>query len=76
MLRETVIAMGTGTQRVIEARLTARGRLDKVAASLELYVGTSTRWSQKLAASRAVLRLWRMVIADEVTAVLQGVKYE
>ena len=69
-------ANNNGTRRTIRARLTVRGFKDRDAASLESYAGTSTRWSQRLVASQAVLRQWRIVSADVAKAFLQGVSYE
>ena len=64
-----------GHSRTIRARLTVRGFKDRDAASLESYAGTSTRWSQRIVASQAVLRGWRIVSADVAKAFLQGVTY-
>ena len=62
--------------REIRARLTVRGFKDMDAASLESYAGTSTKWSQRLVASFAVQRQWRIVSADVAKAFLQGISYE
>ena len=67
---------GSAGTRTIRARLTVRGFKDRDAASLESYAGTSTRWSQRIVASQAVLRGWRIVSADVAKAFLQGVSYE
>ena len=53
-----------------------RGFKDRDAANLESYAGTSTRWSQRIVASQAVIRGWRIVSADVAKAFLQGVSYK
>ena len=73
VLKWKVVVEANGTRRTIRARLTVRGFKDRDAASLESYAGTSTRWSQRVVASQAVLRQWRIVSADVAKAFLQGV---
>ena len=47
-------------RRVIRARLTIRGFKDLGKDSVDKYAGTSQRYSQRVPASEAVARGWRM----------------
>ena len=73
---KVIIGPSGSRQRTIRARLTVRGFKDRDADNLESYAGTSTRWSQRIVASQAVVRGWRIVSADVAKAFLQGVSYE
>ena len=63
-------------KRTIRARLTVRGFKDADKWDIDRYAGTSTRGSQKLIVSEAVLRGWVLCAADISKAFLQGVTYE
>ena len=65
---KAIIGPSGSRQRTIRARLTVRGFKDRDADNLESYAGTSTRWSQRIVASQAVVRGWRIVSADVAKA--------
>ena len=80
---QTVDATKSGFQnssatakKTIRARLTVRGFKDADKWDIDRYAGTSTRGSQKLIVSEAVLRGWVLCAADISKAFLQGVTYE
>ena len=63
-------------RKTIRARLTVRGFKDVDRFDIDRYAGTSTRGSQKLLVSEAVLRGWILCAADISKAFLQGVTYD
>ena len=72
---DTVIADKPGAVRVIRARLTVRGFKDQDRNDIDRYAGTSSRSSQKVLVSEAVLRGWDIATTDISKAFLQGVTY-
>ena len=58
-------------KKTIRARLTLRGFKDKDKWDIDRYAGTSSRGSQKLIVSEAVLRGWTLCGADISKAFLQ-----
>jgi hypothetical protein len=76
----TVSAIESDTKqtarRVIRARLTVRGFKDVEKHLVDRYAGTSQRYSQRILASEAILRGWRIATTDISKAFLQGVTYK
>ena len=66
----------SGAKRTIRARLTVRGFKDHDRNDIDRYAGTSSRSSQKVLVSEAVLRGWDIATADISKAFLQGVTYK
>ena len=62
--------------RIIRMRLTLRGFKDKGADYILTFAGTSSRTSQKLIVSEAVIRGWPIVTLDVRKAFLKGVSYK
>ena len=62
--------------RIVRSRLCLRGFKDIDRDSVAKYAGTSTRHSQRLVCSEAVLRKWDMATTDISKAFLQGVTYK
>ena len=63
-------------RRVIRARLCLRGFKDIQSNDLASYAGTSSRYSQRLLVSEAVMRGWDLATTDISKAFLQGVTYK
>merc|ERR1712012_830905 len=61
--------------RIIRARLTIRGFKDRDKDSVDRYAGTSSKLSQKVLVSEAVIRQWHLCTTDVSKAFLQGVTY-
>ena len=51
-------------KRIIRARLTVRGFKDRDKGFLDTFAATSTKYSQRLIISEAVIRGWKVVTAD------------
>ena len=66
----------TITKRTIRARLTVRGFKDQGKGEVANYAGTSSRLSQRILVSVAVVNHWPILTADISKAFLQGVTYE
>ena len=61
---------------MIRMRMTLRGFKDLDAEHLDTYAGTSSRSSQRLVTSEAVIRGWALATIDVRKAFLKGVSYE
>ena len=62
--------------RIIRMRMTLRGFKDKEAEGLVTYAGTSSRPSQRLIVSEAVIRGWPLATIDVRKAFLKGLTYK
>ena len=62
--------------RIIRMRMTLRGLKDKEAEGLVTYAGASSRPSQRLIASEAVIRGWPLTTIDVRKAFLKGLTYK
>ena len=60
--------------RTVKARLTIRG-FEDMSVSEDNYAGTATRWSQRVIASVAVQRVWRIFVTDVSTAFLRSMSF-
>ena len=60
--------------RTVKARLTIRG-FEDMSVSEDNYAGTATRWSQRVIASVAVQRIWRIFVTDVSTAFLRSMSF-
>ena len=62
--------------RYLKCRLTVHGFKDSVAASLDRYSGTSTRWGQRAIVATAVQNQWPMASLDVSEAFPKGFTFE
>ena len=62
--------------RVVRARLTVRGFKDSVAAWLETFAGTTSKWGQRLINHIVAHQRWSICSADISQAFLKGLTFE
>ena len=63
-------------KRVIHARLVVRGFKDHQATQLNTFVGTTSRWGQRVVNSVAAQNRWEIFTADVSQAFLRGLTFE
>lgn len=62
-------------ERLVKSRLVVRGFEDLAQDGLDCYAGTAARWSQRLIASVAAQKSWRIFCWDVSVAFLQGMSF-